>query len=190
MKIAYMLFGMAMLAAAAALADPVLTALPGTIDGNPGSTIGWGYSIFNDTTDWYLPTSISTPSFADGTPVVLFDYPAVAPGATVTEDYNGSQGLLELTLSAAAPVGAQDIGDVVLSGDYFDSDPFTNPQATDLGSAPNAIAPINATVVAATTVPEPSLLWVLIGLCFGLLMRGSYRRFKAPTSGGAYPLEQ
>ena len=41
-----------------------LTLLPGTsIQGNPGDTIGWGYSITNTSADFLLPLNLDAGSF-------------------------------------------------------------------------------------------------------------------------------
>jgi hypothetical protein len=78
--------------------------IPGTgnISGAPGATIGWGYSITNEsTTDWLLATNLNADSFAFGTPTLLFDFPEIAPGATVTEVFDpiGLTGLYEDVLN-------------------------------------------------------------------------------------------
>jgi hypothetical protein len=160
-----------MLTATSALAG-TLTALPdGSIAGSPGSTIGWGYSLSNsDPNFWYLPTSISLPSFSIGTPTVLFDYPAVGPMDTVTETYNGTLGLLQLTINANAAIGSSNSGPVVLYGEYWTGDPYTDPTAAFDADAPDLTASITGTVSAVATTPEPSLTWAAAGLLSALLV--------------------
>jgi hypothetical protein len=179
MKTPLMLLVMTTVAAAVAFADPIsLLPLTGTtIDGTPGSTIGWGYEIINTTADWYLPESLSPPSIlsTDGTLTALFDYPVVGPGDTVSESYNGIQGLLAFGLSSSLSPGTTlSLGNVFLSGEYFSENPFTDPSATDLGAAPNVTAPIAVNVVS-SVIPEPSMMWVLMGICLVLLIHGWYK---------------
>src|ERR1035437_6525673 len=90
-------------------ADVLFTLLPadGNVFGSPGSTVGWGYSLANnDPTNWFLTILLNSDSFANGTPSLLFDFPIVAPGATVSVPYDpGTAGLYELTWDIGAPVG-------------------------------------------------------------------------------------
>ena len=56
------------------------------IAGDAGTTIGWGYSITNNSTYWLLPFTLATDSTFQHATVTTnpFDYPALAPGTTVT----------------------------------------------------------------------------------------------------------
>ncbi len=183
MKHILTLLGILVLAASAAVAgplDPVLDLLPaGNITGAPGSTIGWGYEIINNSTSWYLPVSVSAPVFVDGVPTLIFDYPSVGPGATVIQPYTGTLGFLQLALFSSATVGHIDQGTVILSGEYFSGDPYTDPNATDLGAAPDARTALSATVVPGTTqIPEPSYRWILAaGLGLAALRGGTLRGY-------------
>ena len=61
----------------------------GAIAGLAGSTIGWGYSIENEsTTLWLVTSTLNSGSFDHGTPDLLFDFPILAPGQTVTVPFN------------------------------------------------------------------------------------------------------
>ncbi|HYR88897.1 MAG TPA: hypothetical protein VE422_32780, partial [Terriglobia bacterium] len=65
-------------------ADPfTFSLLPagGTVSGTPGSTVGWGYTVANLSTNWLLTTNLSADLFLNGTPNALFDFPILAPGA-------------------------------------------------------------------------------------------------------------
>jgi hypothetical protein len=65
----------------------------GNVSGPAGSLVGWGYSLTNDSTsDWFLATNLNSDSFSNGTPMLLFDFPEVAPGATVTEPNHVTSG--------------------------------------------------------------------------------------------------
>ena len=60
-----------------------------SIQGNPGDTIGWGYSITNTSADFLLPMNLDAGPFPTGmTPLNIFDFPVVAPNSTVTLDFS------------------------------------------------------------------------------------------------------
>jgi protein-disulfide isomerase len=129
----------------------------GNISGAPGATIGWGYSITNESTsDWLLATNLGADSFAFGTPTLLFDFPEVAPGATVTEVFDpiGLTGLYEDVLNDSAPNGSVDSGDFVLSAQWYEGDPFNG--GTLIGDAVDTDAAYTATVTSSSSTPEPS----------------------------------
>ena len=150
------------------LGTPVAHAIPnwnfsllpsgGDISGPAGSTIGWDYTITNlDTVNWLSLTGISADSFSNGTPdASVFDFPVVAPDSTVTLSYDGGFGLYQLTWDSSAPVGFVNSGTFVLSGEWYDGDPFSD--GAFLDSAPDQSAAYSATVTNAgpTPVPEPS----------------------------------
>src|SRR6516164_6075353 len=78
----------------------------GNIAGSPGSTIGWGYALQNQSSSlWLVTTGLASGTFMNGTPNLLFDFPDLAPGASVTVPFNASTsaGLLELTWDASSP---------------------------------------------------------------------------------------
>lgn len=133
----------------------------GAVEGPPGSTVGWGYTITNpDPLSWLSPSGISADIFSYGAPLVLFDFPTVAPAATISVGYTpGVTGLYEITWDVTAPVGAVNSGTFILSADWYDGDPLSGGSFIDL--APDQSASYSATVTAAA-VPEPSTL-LLIG---------------------------
>ena len=63
---------------------------------------------------------------SNGTPTLLFDFPILAPGGTVTEAFDSvnSIGLFELQWDVSAPVGFVNIGNFTLSGEWWDGDPL------------------------------------------------------------------
>ena len=70
-----------------AVPDWSVSLLPasGEIAGAPGATIGWGYTITNlDVDAWLSLSGLNTDPFAAGVAVSLFDFPTLAPGASVT----------------------------------------------------------------------------------------------------------
>lgn len=145
----------------------------GNISGPAGSLVGWGYSITNNSSsDWFLATDLQADSFSDGTPTSLFDFPEVAPGATVTEtlDPIDGIGLYELQWDLSAPVGTVDSGDFDLSGQWYDGDPFNG--GNFIATAPDLSLAYAATVTGGTMtpVPEPGTAAFLIGASVVLLL--------------------
>jgi len=127
----------------------------GNIQGTPGSAIGWGYSIENQSsTLWLVTTALDSGAFQHGLPSVLFDFPDVAPGETVTVAFDAvlSVGLQSLLWDASAPIGFINSGDFILSAEWWDGDPFDN--GAFQSSAPSQSVPYTASV-SAPAVPEP-----------------------------------
>jgi protein-disulfide isomerase len=157
----------------------------GNISGAPGATIGWGYSITNESTsDWLLATNLNADSFAFGTPSLLFDFPEVAPGATVTEAFDpiGMIGLYEDVLNGSAPNGSVDSGDFDLSAQWYDGDPFNG--GTFIADAVDTDAPYSATVTSSSSTPEPSSFLLLAsGIAFILGWRKVRNRPAARVPG-------
>jgi len=139
----------------------------GNVTGAPGATVGWGYSITNNSSSEHLvTTALNAGSFLFGTPLSLFDFPIVAPGGNVTENFIATtMGLYQETFFSNVPPGSSDTGVFTLSAEFC-GDP-TNPSTCSAAS--NAMAAYDANV-SATTVPEPpTLLSSGTGL-FGLLV--------------------
>ncbi len=145
----------------------------GAIAGAPGSTIGWGYTITNQSAvEWLVLTSLSADPFLHATPdASLFLFPILAPSASLTVPYSASgfQGLFQIGWDVTAPVGFTNSGLFLLGGEFWDADPFSGGAFVAL--ATDQSAAYSATVTAA--VPEPSgLLLTGIGaLCLFRLRR-------------------
>ncbi len=142
----------------------VATLLPsdGNVSGPAGSLVGWGYSITNESvTDWFLATNLNSDSFSNGTPNLLFDFPEVAPGATVTEAFDSVNGIgtFELLWDPSAPVGFVNTGDFTLSGQWYDGVPFNG--GNFIADATDTLLPYSATVAGSSSVPEPSSFLLL-----------------------------
>ncbi|HTU46851.1 MAG TPA: hypothetical protein VMF91_17425 [Bryobacteraceae bacterium] len=142
---------------------------PGDVAGPAGTTIGWGYSITNNSSTDYLDLTGIDGSLllaTDGTPDASpFDFPILAPGQTVTEYYEDdpsgpgtSVGLFQFTWNSDVPVGTMETGYFELYGAFCDpTDPFCFYDGTPLSTS-DAIADYTATVVPATgsaPTPEP-----------------------------------
>lgn len=63
---------------------------PGVSHTTPGSTIGWGYSITNNSaTDWLVVYGLTAGNFPGATPnPYFFDFPSIAPGTSRIVPYN------------------------------------------------------------------------------------------------------
>jgi len=164
-----------------AWADTVtFLAVPADVSGPAGSTVGWGYSITNDSTNYLDITGIDSDLFlaADGTPdSSIFNFPNVAPGQTVVQVYDPADllGLFQFTWNSDVPVGTTETGNFTLYGAFCSgSDPFC---ADDLSvpSVALASAAYSATVTAPTggpSVPEPSpILWLMVWIGVAALGR-------------------
>lgn len=154
-------------------ADSIAAALMpagGNVSGPPGSLVGWGYSITNQSaSDWFLATNLDSDSFSNGTPNLLFDFPEVAPEATVSEPFDpvNGIGLYDLLWGPAAPAGFINSGDFTLSGQWYDGDPFNG--GNFIVDAPDTLLPYTATVLGSASTPEPGSC---ILLASGILLVG------------------
>lgn len=163
--------------AAFALPNWSFATLPtnGAVSGQAGTTVGWGYNISNaDPLLWLSVTGFSADPFLNGVPDgSIFDFPVIAPSSTVSVAYDGIHGLYQLTWDAAAPTGFVNSGTFVLSGAWYDGDPFG--AGIFVSDAADRSATYAAKVVAAPTsnVPEPT---TLILLASGVLGFGVRRR--------------
>jgi hypothetical protein len=151
------------------------------ISGPAGSTVGWGYSITNNSTTNYLDISgIDASVFGNGNPdsLIFFNtFTPLAPGATGMQPFvnlndgniEDDLGLFQDTLDVGLPVGATDAGYFGLYGSFCDptGDMYC---AEDNPSASTLVATADYSVTVSpsstTAVPEPSsFLLLLSGLC-------------------------
>jgi hypothetical protein len=145
-----------------------LTLLPGSsIQGNPGDTIGWGYSITNMSADFLLPLTLDAGSFPSGfTPLNIFDFPEVAPNSTVTLDFSAVVtgtcasppcGIYQVTLGPSIAPGTTVNGFFDVFVELYDGDPFGG--GTDLGTGADLTASYSAGSAPLTSgTPEPATL--------------------------------
>jgi len=138
------------------------TALPNDVAGPAGSTVGWGYTISNEsTTSWLVLTALDAGVFDQGTPDSLFDFPSLAPGETASVSFDPASlaGLYELTWDATVPIGFVNTGFFSLQAEWWDGDPLAG--GNFLSDAPDESTPYSATVTGSTSIPESSAVWVL-----------------------------
>jgi len=151
----------------------------GVVSGTPGSTVGWGYSLTNNSTTDYLATlDVYGDVVLDSLGTVdtsIFDLPIVAPMGTVTESYDpGNQlGLSQLFLDPGSTPGTGATGnffiDAVFCANY---DPTTGLllNCSDTVVTDSAAVTVSVTSPNGTPIPEPSSMMLLLsGICgFGL----------------------
>jgi hypothetical protein len=142
---------------------------PVTVSSPAGITTGWGYSLHNESSSlWLVTTDLAAGTFQHATPDQIFDFPDLAPGATVTVPYDPitPAGLYQIAWDSNAPSGFENSGTFSLSADWWSGDPATD--GSFVATAPTANQPYTA-----TATPEPAtigltaiLLTVSCGICF------------------------
>lgn len=138
-----------------------------TVASLAGVVTGWGYTLQNQSsTEWLVTTGLTAGTFQHATPDLLFDFPDVAPGATVTVPYNPLTlaGLYQIAWDANTPSGFVNSGTFTLSAEWWSGDPLNG--GTRIGTAPSASQSYTATVT-----PEPATvtLMALSLLLFGVI---------------------
>jgi hypothetical protein len=143
----------------------------GAISGEAGTTIGWGYTITNESDSWLEILNLDSDSFLNALPdPSIFDFPILAPGATATMAFNATlAGLFQLTWDATAPVGFTNVGTFRLLGLFYDGDPLL--AANFLGESFEGSASYSATVAPPAPVPEPATLLLMGTGAAGLWLR-------------------
>jgi len=164
-------------------AGPVLTLDPasGAIQGSPGDTPGWGFTLSSDPVSWI--SVVTTSLFTESNSSLGFytDYagllggPAngvLAPGApdwVVPFDAFNQLGLGAFSIDPGAPVGAIDAGLLDLNYETFSADPnLCGNCATGFF---DVFVPFQVQAVEAA--PEPAAGWLIGG---ALLLLGVVRR--------------
>ena len=175
---------LALTAFSAAWADTYsFTALPEDVAGPAGSTVGWGYSISNESaTSWLVLTALNAGVFDQGSPESLFDFPNIAPGETVSVVFDPANfsGLYELTWDATAPIGFVNAGFFSLQGEWWDGDPLAG--GNFLSVAPDESAPYSATVTGSTSIPEPSAVWILSWIAALIVLQKARHKARTESS--------
>jgi hypothetical protein len=106
-----------------------------------GATLGWGYSITNQSTNqWLVITSFASDPLQHGTPTALFDFPILPPLTNFTEpfDQQNGIGLFEFAWDANAPSGFVNLGVFTLTAQWWTGDPLNGGQL--IGNADDGLA--------------------------------------------------
>jgi len=158
-----------------------------TVASPAGLTTGWGYSLHNESSSlWLVTTDLSAGTFQHATPDLIFDFPDLAPGATVAVPYNPvtAAGLYQIGWDSNAPPGFVNSGTFSLSAEWWSGDPLTDGSFV-------ATAPIASQPYAATAIPEPatiglaaSFLSIFCIACF-LRRRANLPRIETPEQGAS-----
>lgn len=159
-------------------AGPVLTLTPvGSLSGQPGATVGWGFQITNDadyieiTSAGFCLSPVSFPActlpttglftdFISGYNDIIVGYPGGTDPATVEQPFDpiAFTGIGSFAIDPGAAIGAADIGAIVLTYDVFDKDPNAsgaNKLATD------QVLTADASVEVVNSSPEPATFGIL-----------------------------
>jgi len=186
-------------------ADPalMLTPSPG-LSGPPGNTVGWGFTIVNDTSD-YLEFSSSqfclnpvllTPVLSCTPPltgvfsdIIVGNDPIIGPHSSLSENFdpiNFTSGIGYFDINPGATPMSLDTGEIVLIYDGYDQNPNLGPANQLLFSVPMT-ADTSVTVTHQAVVPEPSTaaLWAL---AFTVLAMMRLRASSAASTTTALPV--
>jgi hypothetical protein len=158
------------------------TPLPSDITATSGSTVGWGYSISNQTAYWVVSFGLANSGIVNGSITDIFDYPVVDPGQTVAQNYafnppggfGNSVGLFEYSVPTEAPAGFVESGTFTFTYQLFTANPDLNPMALSVGNTVDQSAPFSATISSPiSTVPEPGTVGLFcIGASLLIACRG------------------
>jgi hypothetical protein len=181
-------------------ASPVLTLTPsGDVSGPPGSTVGWGFTITNDTdyieitSAQYCVNPVNFPVVCNPSMLGIFtdfisqfnDIIVGPPGGTDPSSVSQSfdpvalTGIGSFAISALDLVNSGDTGQIVLTYNLTSLDP-NDPNAVSLGT--DLVLSANASVTAGSSVPEPGTAgWMATALAGLAVGRRILRTRCAPT---------
>lgn len=134
---------------------------PSVVGAPAGGTNGWGETIVNQSSRYFLlvdPVNITNLNGISVTLNSLFGPPDLAPGGSDTQPYSpGSTGLYEFTFGPGAAVGQSASGTFQLTANWYTADPFPlDPLATPgtlVGPADTLTVDFKAIVTGATFPP-------------------------------------
>ncbi len=181
-------------AAVSLSAGPVLTLTPsGALIGTPGSTVGWGFTITNDadyveiTSAQYCVNPVNFPVVCNSSALGIFtdfisqvnDVIVGPPGGTdpssVSQNFDSiaQTGVGSFAINNSAPIGAGDLGQIVLTYNLTSLDP-NDPNAVSLGTDLVFAADASITV-SEGDMPEPGTAGLML---FALAAFAVARSFK------------
>jgi hypothetical protein len=151
-------------------AGPILTLNPvgGSISGVSGSTVGWGFTLSNDS-GFAVPSLVvfceglfntSCPNTYGTFTDFAAQFQTNVVGATVVQSFDNAtkQGIGSFAINANAPGGAKDIGTIFLVYDTFSCD-ITDVNCNPIQTGFSQLLSVSAEVdVAQSSVPEPATL--------------------------------
>jgi hypothetical protein len=190
-------------AAVSLSAGPVLTLTPsGDLIGTPGTTVGWGFTITNDadyaqiTSAQYCVKPVNFPLVCNSSALGIFtDFIGPSgivvgpPGGTdpssVSQNFDtiALTGIGSFAIDNAAPIGAGDLGQIVLTYNLTTLDP-NDPNAVSLGTDLVFAADASITV-SDGNMPEPGtagLMLVALAVLAGGAVIGKVGK-AAPSEG-------
>lgn len=166
-------------------ADVEFTLLPsaGEIYVQPLETVGWGYSIRNNTGHFLLPLGLSASGVPYGNLLDIFDYPVVGPGETAYQAYaynapggfGNSLGLYEYNAPADLPIGLHQTGTITLLYQFYNNNPDLDWNAVPIADQRSAGADFELSAGQPTAVPEPATI-LLLGTAAALVCVGRRMR--------------
>jgi len=137
---------------------------------------GWGYTLQNQSSsDWSVTTGLNAGTFLYATPQLIFDFPDLAPRASVTVPYDPitPAGLYQILWNQNAPTGFANSGAFTLTAQWWSGDPTNG--GTLIGNAPSISQPYSATLT-----PKPgSTEFVALALLL-LGVPGIFRHVRRP----------
>lgn len=170
MKIATLLL---IVAISAAQAAPIITLDPSaSIGGSPGDTIGWGFTINNDTTQWLVVSSVTPSGFSPAVGtftdfIASQNFYVVNPNSIFSAPFSSATngGFGSFLIDSGAAQGAVANGTFAILYDLYANDPNIDPSEVAPG---NAFSELSASVTVARAsqgIPEPGQgILVALGL--------------------------
>ena len=143
---------------------------------------GWGYSLQNQSSsDWLVTTGLTAGTFLYATPKLLFDFPDVAPGKSVSVPYDAlthAAGLYQIAWAPNAPPDFVNSGTFTLSAQWWTGNPLAGGKL--IADAPSLSVAYRASPTI-TPVPEPGTLGLTALVGLGLLALAACRRNSAAS---------